>query len=97
MEKRHEGLEAGGQHPVEETVVEGEPRRIRLADPGGQDPRPADGEAVRAEAEVPHELDVFRKAVVVVTGKVACLAVVGGAWGVRELLPDAPSGTVGHR
>ena len=29
MEKRHEGLEAGGQHPVEETVVEGEPRRIR--------------------------------------------------------------------
>jgi hypothetical protein len=96
MEKRHEGLEAGGQHPVEEAVVEGEPGRIQLADPVGQDPGPSDGEAVRAEAEVPHELDVFRPAVVVVAGEVACLAVVDGAWSVRELLPDAPSGTVGH-
>src|SRR5207237_991468 len=64
---------------------------VDRAGPRGNDPRPADREAIRAEAELAHELDVLPPAVIVVAGDVAGLAGGDRAGAPAELIPDGRS------
>ena len=58
--ERDEGLDAGLEQPVDEPVVEVEAGGVDLPAPGREDARPGDREAVGAEAEPLHQLDVAR-------------------------------------
>src|SRR5438105_1856675 len=76
---------------VDEALVEGEAALVDRAGPKGNDPRPADREAIRVEAELAHEADVLRPAVIVVAGDVAGLAGGDRAGAPAELIPDGRS------
>ena len=62
--------------------------------PVGEDAGPGEGEAEGLDAEVAHERDVLRIAVVEVVGDVAGIAVGGLAGGVREGVPDGGAAAV---
>jgi len=64
--ERHERTDADREERVDERVVEVEALLVDPATPARQHARPADGEAVRAEAELAHERDVLSPAVVVI-------------------------------
>ena len=86
--ERDERLDAGLEQPVDEPIVERQARRVRLPAPAREDARPGDREAVGAEAEPLHELDVLGPAVIVVAGDGTVAAVGDGAGARGEAIPD---------
>src|SRR6185295_9466340 len=82
---------------VDQALVEVEAWRVHRASTGRQDPTPRHTEAIRAHAELPHELYIAGVAPVVIAGHIAGVAVAHHARGVREPLPDARPGAVGER
>ena len=84
------------QQPIHEALVEREPLAVDAAAPLRQHPAPTHAEPIRSQAELPHQAHVVRKAPVVVTGKVAGLAVRDGPGGMGEAMPDARPGAVGQ-
>jgi len=89
--ERHERPDPRPEQLVDEALVEGEAALVDRAGPRGNDPRPADREAIRVEAELAHEADVLRPAVIVVAGDVAGLAGGDRAGAPAELIPDGRS------
>ena len=75
--ERGPGLDAVLQERVDQAAVEVEAALVDRPGAGRLDPRPGDGEAVGAQAEVGHQRDVVAVAVVVVGGDGAGVAVVG--------------------
>ncbi len=73
---------------VEEAAVEVEAALVGRAGAVGLDPGPGDGEAVAAQPEVAHEVEVLGVAVVVVDGHVAGVAVAGAPRDAAEGVPD---------
>ncbi len=88
VEQVDQWLDARGQQRVHEPLVEVEPRLVDGAGPGGQDPRPADAEPIGARAQIGHQPDVIRIAVVVVAGDVARAAIGDRAWPAGKRVPD---------
>nr|ACR50752.1 conserved hypothetical protein [Streptomyces longisporoflavus] len=86
--ERGEGGDARLQQAVHQPVVEGDPGLVHRPVPAGDDTRPGEREAVRADPEPLHEADVLGHPVVVVTGDVPGVAVVDLARGVGEGVPD---------
>src|SRR6185312_14825481 len=86
--ERDEGLDAGFEEPVGEPVVEVEAGHVDVPAAGREHARPGDREAVGAEAEPLHELDVARPAVVVIAGHGTVAAVGDGAGTRGEAVPD---------
>ena len=76
------------QETVDEPRVEVEARRVEPAAAFGLDPRPRDGEAVRSQPDLGHEVEVAGPAVVVVAGDVAGSAPLDGSGRVAEAIPD---------
>ena len=74
---------------VHEAVVEVEAGLVHLAASLGQNPRPGDGEAEGARAELAHQGDVLGVAVVEVARHFAGLAVADVALDRAEAVPDA--------
>ena len=89
--ERDDRVDALGQQPVDQAVVEVQPARVDRPGAVRLDPRPGDGEAVRLEAEVGHQRDVALPAVVVVARHVAGVAGVHPARRTAERVPDGRS------
>ncbi len=87
--ERHERRDALGEQLVDQAIVEVEPCLVDRACAAWDDPRPRDGEPVRAETEFGQQRHVLAVAVVVVAGDVARIAVERRARRVREAVPDA--------
>ncbi len=79
---------------VHEPVVEVEAGLVHLPAPLGQDPRPRDGEAEGAGAELAQEGDVLWVAMVEVARNFAGLAVADVALDRAEAVPDARAPSV---
>ena len=80
---------SGGEQRVDQAIVEGEARGVRLAGAFGQDARPGNAQAVGLHAHRFEQRNVFRVAVVVVARDVARVPVPHGARLSREHVPDA--------
>ena len=89
--ERGQRLDAVREQLVHQLVIEAQPRLVDRAVPVGDDARPADGEAVGADAVLLHQRDILAEAVVAVAGHVAGVAVpdVLRAGIVAEFVPDA--------
>mmetsp|Transcript_10759 Transcript_10759/g.34423 ORF Transcript_10759/g.34423 Transcript_10759/m.34423 type:complete len:593 (-) Transcript_10759:115-1893(-) len=86
--ERHERLDARLVEEVENRVVEVEPGRVEGGAPAlRQEPRPRQREAVVLQAEVLHQFDVVREAMVVVVRDIASFVVVRVKRDVREGVP----------
>jgi hypothetical protein len=92
--ERHDRGDPRLQQGVHEPVVEGGPARLERPAAAWLYPRPRDREAVRPDAEVPHECDVLVPAVVVVGGHVAGVAAACASGGVAEDVPDRLAASV---
>ena len=88
MIERHRGDDAARAQAVHQASIEVEawlvqrPAAVRL------DARPGDGEAIAAQLEARHKLQVLFVAVIVIVGDVTGLAVEGVAGSVTECVPD---------
>src|SRR5918993_1108053 len=80
--------DAPGDEPVDEALVEPQPRLVRRAAASRLDAGPGDREPVRLEPELGHQVEVGVEPVIVVVGDVAGVAVPHLAWGVAEGVPD---------
>jgi hypothetical protein len=89
--KSRERFDARRQELLDETVVEGDALRVRLAGAFGKDARPGDREAVCRDAEGLQEGDVLRIPVVMVVGDVAVLVVLDLPRRMRVGVPDRDS------
>src|SRR5215211_6162270 len=87
-------LDGARPESVHEPAVEVEALLVGRAAALGLDARPGDGEAVRAQTEICHEVEVLFDAVVVVAGYVAGVAAVDLARCVGEGVPDRGSAPV---
>src|SRR6185503_21166227 len=83
--------------PLHEPAVEIEALRVRRPAPVGLDARPGDREAVAAQPERAHQLEVAGPAVVVVAGLVAGVTVRDLPGRAAEAVPDRLPATVGVR
>ena len=90
-----EGLQPPLEHAVDQPVVEIEARLVDRAGALGDQPRPAQGEAVAVEAAVTDQVEVFGPTVVVIDGDAAGVAVLHIAGGGREGVPDRGAASVG--
>jgi hypothetical protein len=88
MVERHHGLDSRFQEAVDQLVVVVEAGRVDLIAAGGKDARPGHREAIGADAEPLHELDVARPQMIVVAGHRAVAAVGDGARLHGEAIPD---------
>ena len=86
--QRRDRLDAAGEQSVDEPRVEVDAGLVHRPGPGRLDARPRDGEAVRAEAEPGHEVEVALPAVVVIARDVAGVAVPHLAGRLAEGVPD---------
>ena len=75
----HHRLDAAHEQPVDQTLVEVQALRVRRPRPVRLHPRPRDREAVAAQPEARHQVEILVEAVVVVAGDVAVRAVHDGA------------------
>ncbi len=87
--QRHEGVDVVREQLVDQPVVEVEARFVRPADALGEHARPGHRQAIAAEPEVGHQLDVLAIPVVVVARDVAGVAVPYAPRRVGEAIPDA--------
>src|SRR5439155_9471731 len=94
VEERHERPDACGEQLVDEPVVEVEPRLVHLAAPMREHARPCDREPERVEAELAHERDIVRVAVVEVARDGARVAVAHLPGRRAEAVPDALAAAV---
>ena len=69
--QRGHRLDASLEQPVDQSLVEVQPLRVRRPRPLRLHPRPRDREAVAAQPEPRHQVEVLVQAVVVVAGDVA--------------------------
>ena len=92
--QRDERVDLLRQQLVDQSVVEVESGFVGPADPFGEDAGPRDREAICAQPQVGHQLDVVAVAVVVVARDVPGVVVAHPPRGVREAIPDALSTSV---
>ena len=81
-------LDARLEKPVDQTVVEVDSALIHTAHAIRQDPRPAEREPVRRDAELHEEPDIVRPPVVVVDCDIPRNVLPHVPWGVAERVPD---------
>ena len=87
--ERHVRLDAAGAAALEQRAVERDALGVELAAAGRLQARPRERQPVGRDAELGHEVEVVRPAVVVVDGDVAGLAVEDPAGLAHERVPDA--------
>ena len=94
MVQRRDRTDAALEQPVDEPRVEVDAGLVRRRRARRLDARPRDGEAVGAEAELGHQVEVALPAVVVVAGDIAGVAVPHLAGRLRERVPDRRAAAV---
>src|SRR5205807_1104154 len=95
--ERRERHDAALAQPLRQTTVEVDPLLVDGAATVGLDARPRDGEAVRLQAKVAHEIEVLSPAVVVLARRVTRVAAGHVARRCREAVPDRLAPAVGPR
>ena len=95
--ERHERRDPALAETLDQAAVEVEPALVGRPAAVGLDPGPGDREAVGAQAERGHQVEVLAPAVVVLAGRVAGVAVVHLARRAREAVPDRLAAAVDLR
>ena len=86
--ERHDRLDTAVEQRVDEARVVIAASRLERRPAGREEAGPRDREAVRAEAELAHQLDVLGPTAIVVAGDVARAAALDPAGEMRERVPD---------
>ena len=73
VEKRHPRFDALRQQFIDQPVIKAEPLAVDGACAFRKHARPGNGKAIRVDADLAHQVDVFLVAMVVVAGDVACV------------------------
>src|SRR6185503_9838166 len=89
--QRRVRLDIAREQPIDEPFVESETCFVDCTAPGRLDPRPRDGEAISAHAEMRDQVQVGLEPVVVIARDVAIAAVGDRARHTAELVPDGGS------
>ena len=86
--ERGKGLDAAGLAAIHQPVIEIQALLIQRTDSIRIDTRPGDGEAISFDAELLDQVQIFVKAIVMVAGHVAIVAIVNPTGHVGESVPN---------